>query len=138
MLAYPIEMTPDDNGTFLVTCPDLPEVTTYGNDEADCMFRAVGAIEEALGGRISDREEIPRPSEANGRPVVAVPLLTEMKVGLYLAMKESGMRKADLAKLLNANAPTIDRLLDLRHSSRVDKLEAAFSALHKRVELRVI
>jgi antitoxin HicB len=138
MLAYPIELTPDDNGTFLVTSPDLPEVTTYGNDEAECMLRAVGAIEEALGGRISDREEIPRPSEANGRPVVAVPLLTEMKVGLYLAMKESGMRKADLAKLLNANAPTIDRLLDLRHSSRVDKLEAAFSALHKRVELRVI
>lgn len=138
MLAYPIELTPDDNGTFLVTCPDLPEVTTYGKDEADCMFRAVGAIEEALGGRISHREEIIRPSEANGRPIVAVPLLTEMKVGLYLAMKESGMRKADLAKLLNANAPTIDRLLDLRHSSRVDKLEAAFSALHKRVELRVI
>lgn len=138
MLAYPIEMTPDDNGTFLVTSPDLPEVTTYGNNEAECMLRAASAIEEALGGRIADREEIPGPSEANGRPVVAVPLLTEMKVGLYLAMKESGMRKADLAKLLNANAPTIDRLLDLRHSSRLDKLEAAFSALHKRVELRVI
>ncbi|KAF0233742.1 MAG: type II toxin-antitoxin system HicB family antitoxin [Humidesulfovibrio sp.] len=138
MLAYPIEMTPDDNGTLLVVCPDLPEVTTCGNDEADALRRAVSAIEEALGGRIADREEIPRPSKAKGRPVVAVPLLTEMKVGLYLAMQESGLRKADLAKLLNANAPTIDRLLDLRHSSRVDKLEAAFSALHKRVELRVI
>src|SRR3546814_20564732 len=26
MLRYPIELTRDDNGTFLVTCPDLPEV----------------------------------------------------------------------------------------------------------------
>ena len=25
MLGYPIELTPDDKGTFLVTCPDLGE-----------------------------------------------------------------------------------------------------------------
>jgi hypothetical protein len=30
MLAYMIKLTPDDNGTFLVTCPAFAEVTTFG------------------------------------------------------------------------------------------------------------
>ncbi len=42
-LTYPIKLTPDDNGTFLVTCPALPEVTTFGEDEADAVLRAQGA-----------------------------------------------------------------------------------------------
>ena len=32
-LAYDIKLEPDDNGTFLVTCPALPEVTTFGETE---------------------------------------------------------------------------------------------------------
>jgi hypothetical protein len=40
MRGYPIELTPDDNGTLLVTCPDLPEVTSFGVDEADAIARA--------------------------------------------------------------------------------------------------
>ena len=32
---YLIKLEPDDNDTLLVTCPALPEVATFGNDEAD-------------------------------------------------------------------------------------------------------
>ena len=39
MLGYRIKIEPDDNGTLLVTCPALPEVTTFGDDEADAMRR---------------------------------------------------------------------------------------------------
>jgi predicted RNase H-like HicB family nuclease len=44
---FQIELTPDDNGTFLVTCPALPEVSTFGVGEADCVDHARDAIEEA-------------------------------------------------------------------------------------------
>ena len=36
-LTYPIKLEPDDNGTLLVTCPALPEVTTFGEDEAEAF-----------------------------------------------------------------------------------------------------
>ena len=49
MWAYPIELTKDSNGTFLVTCRDWPEVTTFGVDRGDASKRALDAIEEALG-----------------------------------------------------------------------------------------
>jgi predicted RNase H-like HicB family nuclease len=41
----------DDNGTLLVTCPTLPEVTTFGDDENDARRRGAEAVEEALAAR---------------------------------------------------------------------------------------
>jgi antitoxin HicB len=59
---YTVTLTPDDNGTVLVACPDLPEVTTFGDDEEDAIGRAADAIEEALAARIARREDIPIPA----------------------------------------------------------------------------
>ncbi len=138
MLAYRIDLTPDDNDTFLVTCPDLPEVTTFGEDEDEARLRAVDAIEEALAARIAQRKDIPLPRLGKkNAPVVSIPAQTELKVALYLAMRASGLSKADLARLLSAHAPQVDRLLDLRHDSRLDKLEQAFRVIGKRIDIHV-
>ncbi len=59
MPSYRIKLQPDDNGTLLVTCPKLPEVTTFGNNEIDAMRHAVGAIKEAIAARIADGQDIP-------------------------------------------------------------------------------
>ena len=44
-MIYPIVLQPDDNGTFLVVCPDLPEVTTFGEDLEDALQLATNAVE---------------------------------------------------------------------------------------------
>ena len=61
MLAYPVELKKDTNGTFLVTFPDFAEATTFGEDESDAVLRAVDALETVLAARIDDREDIPCP-----------------------------------------------------------------------------
>lgn len=137
MLAYTINMTPDSNGTILVTCPDLPEVTTFGEDEADALMRAVRAIEEALAARIADREDIPTPSPVLVRRVAPLPALTTLKVALYQSMRESGASKAELARRLSAHGLQVDRLLNLRHASRLEQIEAALHALGKSIEILV-
>jgi len=136
MLAYRIELTPDDNGTVLVTCPDLPEVTTFGEDEADAQLRAVDAIEEALAARMARRQDIPFPSKGKGLRAT-LPTQAAVKVALYRLLREEGLRKADLARRLSLHAPQVDRLLDLRHATRLDQLDAAFLALGKRLDIRV-
>jgi predicted RNase H-like HicB family nuclease len=65
-LSYRINLEPDDNGSLLVTCPALPEVTTFGDDESDAMKRARGAIEEAIAARMSEGQDIPD-GDARGR-----------------------------------------------------------------------
>ncbi len=61
MQAYPIRLTKDVNGTFLVTSPDFPGLTTFGLNKADARRRAVDAIEEAIAARRADAENIPNP-----------------------------------------------------------------------------
>lgn len=136
MLRYPAQLAPDDNGTILVTFPDLPEAATFGEDREEALLRAVDAIETAIQGRITDREEVPLPT-GRGDALIELPMQTAMKVLLYRAMREQGLRKASLARRLGWKAPQVDRLFDLRHASRLDQIEAAFAALGKRVDLQV-
>lgn len=128
MFNYAIDLSADDNGTFLVTCPDFPEVATFGEDKEDAVLRALDAIEEAIAARIAHREEVPAASSSDGRPTVELPLQTMFKVMLYQAMALEGIRKAELARRLDVHAPQVDRLLDLHHSSRVEQLEKAIKA----------
>jgi antitoxin HicB len=134
-MQFPIEFTPDENGTLLVTFPDIPEAITFGTDEADALSMAVEALETAFIAMMSDREDIPEPSPAKGRPTVSPTLLGELKVAVYRAMRARGWRKADLARSLDVRPRQIDRLLDLRHASTVAQLEAALATCGRRAEV---
>ena len=134
---YPVSLEPDENGTLLVTCPDLPELTTWGEDESDALQRASDAIEEALAARIAHRDKIPEPSAARGRPVPSLPPLTVAKVALYRAALTSGVTKAELGRRLGWHAPQIDRLFDLRHRSKIEQIDQALRILGKQLVVSV-
>jgi antitoxin HicB len=136
MLRYAVNLTQDDNDTILVTFPDFPEATTFGEDREEALLRAVDAIETAIQGRIGDREDVPLPGPAVPMSV-ELPMQTSLKVLLYRAMRERKLRKAGLARRLGWKAPQVDRLFDLRHASRLEQLEAAFAALGKRIDVVV-
>ncbi len=137
MWSYPIEFTPDDNDTVMVTFPDLPEAVTFGEDEADARANATDALETALAAYIGDRRDLPAPSPARGRPTVSPSLLGCLKLAVYSAMRDRGWRKADLARSMGLNPRQIDRLLDLRHGSTVPQLEQALVVCGKRAELEM-
>ena len=80
MLAYPMTLD-DDDGTVLVTSPDFPELTTFGDDREEAVARAVDALEEAIAARIHDRRDIPTPSQ--GETYAVLPTLISVKVMLY-------------------------------------------------------
>jgi antitoxin HicB len=58
-------------------------------------------------------------------------------LALYTAMLAAKVGKAEMARRLNCHLPQIDRLLDLRHASRLDQLEAAFRALGKQISVEI-
>ena len=137
---YAVILVPDDNGTLLVTCPDLPEVTTFGEDVEDAIHRAADAIEEALAARISRHEEIPLPSTATSeqqRWMIHLPPLTVAKVGLYRAARAQGVSKAELGRRLGWHGPQVDRLFDLNHRSTIEHIDQALRAIGKRLEVNV-
>ena len=137
MLNYAIRLEPDDNGTFMVTCRALPEVTTFGETKEDAKVRAVAAIEEAIAARIADGQNIPTPAPAKGSVTVTLPAMVALKVQLYNDLRAKQMTRADLVRALKWNRESVDRLFRVDHASKLDQLEAAFGALGERLDIRV-
>jgi antitoxin HicB len=126
---YPATLEHDDDGRVVVRFPDFPDTRGVGEYEGDAFLRAREALTEAIGNVIRDRLAVPEPSAGLGLPRVAVPLIVEMKLRLYEVMLEGHVTRADLARLLRCHRPQVDRLLDVRHGSKVDQIELAAAAL---------
>jgi len=115
-----------------------PSLTSFEvEDREEALLRASDAIESALMGYIDLRRDIPVPRAGRRGPFVTLPALTEAKLGLYSAMRAAKVGKAELARRLNCHLPQVDRLLDLRHASRLDQLEAAFRVLGKCLSVEI-
>ena len=134
MLAYPIAFTEDD-GTLLVTSPDFPELTTFGEDRAEAVARAVDALEEAIAARMHSRLDIPQPSR--GERYATLPTLTAVKLMLYQGMRDRQIGKAELARRLGWHLPQVDRVLNVQHSSRLKQMDAALGAIGLRLDVSV-
>ena len=87
------------------------------------------------------RQPIPSPSAPKHgamAPTVSLPPLLVAKVELYNTMLAQQANKAELGRRLHWHLPQVDRVLDVRHASRLDELEEALGAVGKRLELRVV
>ena len=136
MHTYPVVLEPDDNDTVMVFFPDVPGAITFGDDDDEALLRAVDALETMFIAFIGERQDIPKPSRPRkGQRTVTLPTLSAAKVSLYRTMRGQGVRKADLARRLHCDFRQVDRLLDLRHRSRLDQIDAALAALGKRLEI---
>jgi len=137
MFDYPVTLTPD-GGSVLVTFADVPEALTIGADEDEALLQAVDALEAGLSFYVDARKQLPVPSKAKrGQRTVCPSALEGAKLGVYQAMTEQGIKKAELARRLGWHMPQVDRLFDLRHASRLDQIEAAARVLGKRIEVRI-
>ncbi len=134
MFDYPVVLTPDD-GSFLVTFPDVPEAITFGATEAEALDMAVDALESALSFYVDDRKPLPVPSVRDDLPTVRPSALESIKLAIYQEMMAQGIRKAELARRLGWKAPQVDRLFDLGHASRLDQLESAAKALGRHIDV---
>ena len=138
MLAYPALFQPEGKG-FVITFPDLPEAITEGDSPREAMEFAIDALQTVLSEYINRRLDIPRPKRMRGKHVRLVPLppLSEAKLALYGVMRANGIRKADLARRVGWQKSQVDRLLDLKHASRLEQIEMALNALNKRLAIQV-
>ena len=125
-LSYPMALESDDR-TLLAISPDLPELSTFGDNREEAVARPVHALEVAIEARIHDRRDIPMPSR--GETYAVLPTLTSVKVILYLGMREQGVEKAELARRLGWHMPHLARVLDVQHRSRLDQMDASLGVI---------
>jgi antitoxin HicB len=135
---YPASFLAEEDGNgFHVRFPDLPEALTGGIDFEDTLAQAADCLAEAIAGRIARGDEIPIPSRVKrDQHPVSVPLYLAPKLALYLALRESGMPNTELAKRLGVSETVVRRMLDPKHNTKAERIQAALGALGKRIVVR--
>ena len=73
---YPCVLTPEEEGGFFASFPDVPGALTYGDDLAETLEMAEDALVAILAVYVQEKQDIPTPSPvADGQELVAVRLL---------------------------------------------------------------
>lgn len=126
---YAIRFEQDTTG-IAVFCRDLPQLNSFGENQAHALSEALDAIETTLSIYVDERKAIPTASLPEpGEYVVRLPAVTVAKITLWNAMMERGMRKADLRRLLGVHQVQGDRLVDFLHTSKIEQVEDALKHL---------
>lgn len=126
---YPVNMSVDEAGFFLVKFPDLKGTATDGPTRDEALLEAIDCLGAALAYRIKNRLPIPVPSAARGRPTVQPSALMAAKTALYLAWQETGLSCLALAKKLKLELKILQRMLDPRQRTHIGGIEKVLREL---------
>jgi len=127
---FPAIIKKDEAGFFLVTFPDIQFAATDGKTMAEALEEARDCLEEAIAVSIADNLEFPFPSSIR-RGQHAIPLTARMsaKAALYIAVREAGISKSELARRLGVDEKEIRRMLSPKHQTKLPRIERALSVL---------
>ncbi|AUH00876.1 type II toxin-antitoxin system HicB family antitoxin [Prodigiosinella confusarubida] len=132
-MRYPVNLEPDTGG-YVVSFPDVPEALTQGNTKEEALAMALGALVTSFEFYFEDNQRVPLPGEITG-DYVEVPSSVAAKVIMLNAFVDSGLTQVELASRMGIKKQEVTRLFDLHHSTKIDTIQKAISALGKRLEL---
>jgi antitoxin HicB len=134
-MRYPVRIQRDGK-YFLVTFPDIPEAITQGQSEEQAMRAAKDALETALDFYFEENRIVPGPSALKRRQrFVELPVSLSAKVLLLNEMLRQKVRPAELARRLHTTPQEINRLTNIRHTSKIDGIADAMKALGKNLQI---
>lgn len=133
MQGYPVHLRKD--GKFItVSFPDIPEAHTFGDNREHALAMAKEALEVAMEFYFDDQRPVPQPSRPRrGQPVVSLSPSVAAKVLLLNEMLRQKVRPSELARRIGTTKQEVNRLTNLRHPTKIDRIDAALQALGKRL-----
>lgn len=121
---------------FIVTSRDIPILNSVGYSLEEALSEAIDGLETAFEIYMDDRQPIPLPTKAQkGEYDIHLPVRVAAKVRLYNEMISQDVTKAELARRLGWLQKQADRLLSLKHSTKLESIESAFQALGKDLDI---
>jgi antitoxin HicB len=138
-MKFPVKLSKEPEGGYTVTFPDIPEAITCGESIEDALYHAKDALESAMDFYLDDKRPVPAPSKPKrGQHAVELPASVAAKVLLLNEMSDQKVRPAELARRLKVTPQEVTRLIDWRHTSKIDGIAVALKALGKTLEMRAV
>ena len=136
MYKYAINVELDDNDSYLITCPDFPEVVTFSevkDGDDGIVHHATNAINEAIASKIDRFEALPMPSK--GDRLIAPDMHLVLKALLVKLILEENVNRAELTRRLKVERTEVERLFKTSTTPSINKYQKAFKALNKSLDL---
>lgn len=136
-MKYPATFSPEAAG-ITVTFRDIPEAITQGDDEADALFMAKDVLLASMEVYFDEKRTVPAPSAAQpGDHLIPLPASVAAKILLLNQMLAQNVIPSELARRMDTTRQEVNRLIDLKHTTRIDRIEDAIAALGGELELSV-
>src|SRR5204863_488448 len=101
---YPVLLRRAKEGGYIVSCRDLPQLVTHGDSVHAALEEASDAMDEVFATYLTEGMDFSAPSKPmRGEHLVAPPPESVAKVALYVAMRQAGISKVQLAKRLGVD-----------------------------------
>jgi len=137
-MKYPATFTPADEGGFVITFRDIPEAISQGDDEAEALHMAADVLLTVMDFYFEDRRPVPMPSERQeGERMIPLPLSAASKVLLLNEMLAQDVGPSELARRMGTSKQEANRLTDLKHATKIDRIADAMTALGRELDLVV-
>lgn len=137
-MQYPALLEPAPEGGFVVTFRDIPEAITQGETEAEALDMAADALLTAMDFYFDDQRAVPAPSKARkGEQLVGLAPSVAAKVLLLNEMLAQQIRPIDLAERLGTTKQEVNRLIDLEHTTKIDRIAEALAVLGRHLDVVV-
>jgi len=125
-----------EQGGYVLSFPDIPEAHSEADTREDALVYGQDALLTAFEFYVEDGRPVPLPSALKrGQVWIEVPVTVATKLLLLNEMSAQKVRPIDLARKLGMLPQEVNRLLDLRHRTKIDAIAQALNALGKRLEL---
>ncbi len=137
-MKYPACFAPETGG-FVVTFRDIPEAVTQGDDVEEALAMAKDVLLASMEVYFDEKRQVPPPSAAlPGERLIPLPASIAVKVLLLNEMLAQAVIPAELARRMATTRQEVNRLIDLAHTTRIDRIEDAMTALGRDLQLTVV
>ena len=132
---YPAKLARSSEGGFVISFRDIPEALTQGDSEEEAIAMARDALITAMDFYFEDKRRVPTPSAAKrGERYIELPPSVGSKVLLLNEMLGQKVSASELARRMGTIPQEVNRLIDLRYTTKIDRVAQALGALGKRLE----
>ena len=135
---YPVTLEDNGEGGFLLHFRDVPQINSEISSPDELQKTAIDALITAADICFEKKIPFPKPSEPNdGEKLIALPISVVAKILLHDAMLKANIRPSDLARRMKTSPQEVSRIIDLKHTTKIDTIQKAFRAFGQDLDIFV-
>lgn len=131
-MLYPAMFKIQDNDCYVISFRDIPEALTQAFSLNEAKDQALDALITAFEFYQENNKLIPMPSHAiEGEHYIEVPISVWSKILLINEMLNQHVSQSELAKRLNTTRQEMQRIINIQHNTKIDKIVDSLKLLGK-------